>query len=338
MLWAVLGAGGLALLHVPAGALIGAMVATGAAALAKRPVEAPGWALGPLFVLTGTATGSAVTPEALGAAALWPFSLVALVGATALLTGAGYAIFRRFGGCDRQTAFFAAAPGALTAVIVLAEAEGADMTRVAIAQTLRLAVLAAVAPLALSTVHSPAPLHDGAGLVGAAGWGLTAAAALAGGLIARALKWPAALFLGPMAAVGALHGCGLVGAAFPPWALTLISGALGATVGLRFRGVDVKDLLRFLPASLAALLAMAAIGLAAGWLAGTLSGVGPAAGMIAFAPGSMDVMIAISLALGASPAYVAAHHTVRFLGLMLGLPTLAEWLRRGGRARDAKTV
>ena len=76
-----------------------------------------------------------------------------------------------------------------------------------------------------------------------------------------------------------------------------------------------------------ALTVMAAVGLSAGWLAGRLTGVGPAAGMLAFAPGSLDVMVAIALALNAHPAYVAAHHTARFLGLIAALPWLATRLR-----------
>jgi uncharacterized membrane protein AbrB (regulator of aidB expression) len=102
------------------------------------------------------------------------------------------------------------------------------------------------------------------------------------------------------------------------------SAALGAIVGTRFAGVDPKALLRFLPTVLVALLAMTAIALAAGWGAGVLSGVGPVAGVLAFAPGSMDVMIAISLAVGATPAYVTAHQTARLLVLLAALPVFAR--------------
>ncbi len=299
-----------------------------AAALMGRPMSAPAPVLNTLYLITGAATGAAITPEALKAAITWPLSLLWLAVATTLLSAGGYFVFRRLGGCDRQTAFFASAPGALTAVLVLGEAEGADMTRVAVAQTLRLGLLAATAPLVLSTVQVPHLPPPGHGLDGWMGWLALAAAALAGWWGAQRLRWPAAVFLGPMAAVALVHATGLVGVTFARPFLAAASAGLGATTGMRFRGVAPAVLLRFLPASLAALAVMAAIGLGCGYLAGVLSGVGAAPGMIAFAPGSMDVMIAVALALGANPAYVAAHHTARFLALMLGLPFIAERFKR----------
>ena len=104
----------------------------------------------------------------------------------------------------------------------------------------------------------------------------------------------------------------------------IASAGLGAMVGTRFRGVNPGHLLSFFPPATASFTVMAAIGLTAGWAAGALSGVGPMAGMLAFAPGSMDVLIAIALASGQGPAYVAAHHTLRLLGVMAALP----WIGR----------
>jgi hypothetical protein len=299
------------------------MAGVAGAALAGRPVGATPEVYAALLALTGTATGASITPAAVQAAITWPLSIAVLTVATVLLTGAGFFVFRRLGACDGPTAFYAAAPGALSAVLALAQAEGADMSRVAVAQTLRLAALAAAAPFALAGVHAlPAPPPEN-GLSGPLGWSVIICGCAAGWLLARRLKWPSAPFLGCMAASGLLHVTGTVGVVTPHWLVLVTSAGLGAMVGARFRGVPAGALVRFLPIAAAALLAMAAVGLSAGWLAGRLSGVGEAAGMLAFAPGSMDVMIAIALTLGAAPAYVAAHHTARFLGLLAVLPWLA---------------
>ena len=68
---------------------------------------------------------------------------------------------------------------------------------------------------------------------------------------------------------------------------------------------------------------MVAVSVPVGIVVGTLAGVGPAAGMLAFAPGSMEVMTAIALTLNAHPAYVVAHHLFRSLLLMALVPVLA---------------
>jgi membrane AbrB-like protein len=300
------------------------MAAVAAAALAGRPVVAPGFVQSALLFLTGAATGAAITPAALAAAATWPLSVAWLCIATAVLCLCGYLVFRRLGGCDGPTAFYASAPGALSAVLMIAEEQGADMSRVAVAQTLRLTILAGVAPFALSAVHVAPPPPPTHGLEGLAGWALLLAASVLGWLLARRLKWPTAPFLGAMLGSGLVHLTGVVGVTIAKPALMVLSAGIGALVGVRFRGVSLSALARFLPVSAAALAIMAVVGLGSGWLAGRLTGVGPAAGMLAFAPGSMDVMIAIALALGANPAFVAAHHTARFLGLIALLPWLAR--------------
>ena len=325
---AVFGAAGgtlLLLAHVPAGGLVGAMVAVAAASLSGRPTGAPVQIQTALFLFMGVAVGATVTPDALRSALVWPLSLAILVAATFVITVIGDWIFQKLGRCDPVTAFYASAPGAFSMVIVMAQADGADMAQVASAQVLRLAALTAASPLLLATAPlHPLQAHLAARMQGAPAWALLGAAVAVGWALAEKLKWPSASFLGPMAASALVHGAGLISVSFPRPVVMVASAALGAIVGTRFSGVKPMELLRFLPTVLVALLAMTGIALGAGWGAGLLSGVGPTAGVLGFAPGSMDVMIAISLAVGASPAYVTAHQTARLLVLLAVLPVLAR--------------
>ncbi len=331
---AVIGAAGallLTLLQVPAGGLVGAMAAVAIASLCGRPTGFPVPLQAVMFMVVGASVGAAATPEAFRSIVAWPLSLAILLVSTILMYAAGYWIFRRFGHCDPVTAFFAAAPGALSAVIVMAEGEGAVMSRVASAQALRVAVITAGSPFLLTAFHLHTPAHLGAtGDQSWLAWSLLIASAPLGWLAAARLKWPSPAFLGPMALSGALHAAGLLTLS-PPRAVVLVASAgLGAMVGTRFRGVHPGHLLSFFPPATASFTVMAAIGLTAGWAAGALSGVGPMAGMLAFAPGSMDVLIAIALASGQGPAYVAAHHTVRLLGVMAALPWIGPKIRPAG--------
>jgi len=315
----------LTLADVPAGALVGGMLAVAAASLCGRPTGAPPQIQTALFMVMGVAVGATVTPDALRSALVWPLSLVILAAVTFVITAVGDWIFQRLGKCDPVTAFYASAPGAFAAVMVMAQADGAVMSQVASAQVLRLAALTAATPILLATapIHAVHPVAL-SGLQGLAGWSVLLVGTLIGWLLAGRMKWPSASFLGPMAASALLHGSGLVALSFPRPMVMVASAALGAIVGTRFSGVKPMDLLRFLPTVLVALVVMTGIALGAGWGAGVISGVGPTAGVLAFAPGSMDVMIAISLAVGASPAYVTAHQTARLLVLLAALPAFAR--------------
>ena len=321
---AAAGAGVFTVLRIPAGAILGALLFSAAAALSGRRLGWPAPLRNLLFFVTGVGAGASVTPAALKAAQVWPLSILALVAATLLMWLAGALAFRRLSGVDRRTAALATAPGALSAVMVLSEEQGADVVSVAVAQTLRISSLVAVAPLALGLGHSaPAASHAVSGFPPALAWGALLAAAVAGWRLAVWLKWPVPVFLGALLGSGLLHGGGLVSVTLPPWIVQAAAAGLGAVIGSRFSGIRVRDLVTLLPASLGTLAIMAAIGVPAGALVGWWIGVGPVPGLMAFAPGSMEMMIAVSLSLNAQPAYVAAHHVVRTLLLLALLPAMA---------------
>ena len=64
-----------------------------------------------------------------------------------------------------------------------------------------------------------------------------------------------------------------------------------------------------------------------------LLAVPPAQVWLAYAPGGVDVMTIMAIALGLDPAFVGGHHVVRFLALGLLLPL---WLRKELPARNAR--
>jgi membrane AbrB-like protein len=283
-----------------------------------------------LYFATGMGAGASVTPQAVRAALVWPVSIAALVVTTLAMWALGTVVFRRLSGVDTRTAVFATAPGALAAVMVLAEEQETDVVSVAVSQTLRISTLVAMAPLALSFGHvAPPAVHGTPMLAGPIAWAALVAAALAGFGLARQLKWPVPVFLGALLGSAVMHGAGVVTVSMPPSVFQVTAAGLGAIIGSRFAGIRVHDLVRLLPASLATLVVMALIGAPTGALIGWLIGVGPAAGLMAFAPGSMEMMVAVSLSLNAQPAYVAAHHVVRTLLLLAALPAIAaRWPQR----------
>ncbi|RAI30609.1 AbrB family transcriptional regulator, partial [Rhodoplanes roseus] len=49
---------------------------------------------------------------------------------------------------------------------------------------------------------------------------------------------------------------------------------------------------------------------------------------MAFAPGALEALTILAFTMNVDPAYVAAHHVVRFAALALAVPLLARWLMR----------
>jgi hypothetical protein len=56
--------------------------------------------------------------------------------------------------------------------------------------------------------------------------------------------------------------------------------------------------------------------------------------MIAFAPGSVDAMMLLALALNLDPVYVGAHHLTRIFFVSLTMPLMARRTARSLRIRD----
>lgn len=323
---AAVGAVAAALAGLPAPALIGAVIATSAAALA-------GWLKGfprrwrdVVFVALGATMGSAVTAETIAGIARWPGSMVALGLAVTAMTAASYLVLNRGFGWDRTTAFYASPPGALSATLAMAATTDADMSKVAVAQVIRVFILTMAAPIAIVWTGG----HTPAQATGAASAGLVEMAAILGAGVLGALVFhrfriAGGLMVGAFLASAALHAGGLVEGKLPAW-LTLPSFvALGAIVGTRFSGLKPRTILALLAPSLAAFAVVAALGIgfaaAVGWaLALPVSQV-----FVAFAPGALETMMLTAFLLGLDPAYVGAHHVARFLALSFTVPVVARF-------------
>lgn len=318
------GGGGLAhLAGLPAAWLAGSTIAVSAAAIAGVRVGLPGRLRDVVFVVLGVSMGTGVTPESLERAIHWPISLAVLAVFIAAVIGAGFLYFRRVSGWDRESAFFAAIPGALSYVLALAVTSRADIPKVATAQSIRVFALVAVLPMAIGGLQDVVPpvlppVGGPAEILA-----LVAGCALAGLLAAR-LKVPAGLLTGAFFASAAAHGSGLVSTGLPPWLTIAAFVALGVVVGARFLGTTPRLLLVLAGASLGGLAVSLAVSVLAALAVVALTEATLGQALLAYAPGGLEAMIALSLLLGIDPAYVATHQLARFVLIALTLPLAAR--------------
>jgi membrane AbrB-like protein len=323
--------GGLAMLAgLPAAWLSGAMIAVTAASLGRLDTRLPMPMIGFAFLLIGTALGAGLTPELLASLAAWPFSLAVLALSVVFVTLAVRSFLRRVAGWDAETAFFAAIPGALSYVIAVASATGADLRKVAVSQSVRIFLLVAVLPPVIVAIEGGGPTASTARVASAAELGVLLAASLAGGFAFSRLKIPGGLLAGSFAASAALHGSGMVAGTLPAPAIVAGFLLLGALIGSRFAGTGLRYLIGILAASLGAFLVATVVALTAAVLVSRTVTVPIDQAIVAFAPGGLDAMMSLALALHMDTAFVAAHQFARFAGIAFTLPFIAR------RARPAR--
>jgi membrane AbrB-like protein len=327
MLIAAAGGGLFTWLGLPAAWLTGSMLATVAAAFAGLPVGLPVRLRDTAFLLLGISMGASATPESIAQMQAWPGSLALLALSVAATMLAAAVYLEQVHGWDRVTARCASIPGAFSAVVVIASGSEADLPRVVLAQSIRIFTLVALMPaiLALTSPTTGAVITTATSVTNSLPEVLVTLAA--SGILAAAmarLRVPAAPLLGAMVASALLHATGMVHGRFPPTLVIVGFVATGIVIGGRFRGTSLITLRRTIPGAVASVLLALAISAAIAGLGTALLGLPFGQLWLAYAPGGVEAMAAMALALNLDPAFVGAHHILRILGLNLISPV---WLR-----------
>jgi membrane AbrB-like protein len=327
MFFAAAGGTVLGLAGVPGGWLSGAILSVAGAALSGRPMHVPLPLNRIIFVLIGTSLGAVVTPETLQGIATYPLSVVVLIVAMAAVSYAGGEYLRHVHGWDRVSAFLGAAPGGLSQCIAVATELDADVRGIAIVQTIRVVIIAVGLPAGLAVVGLVAPSSRGLGgefsLAKLDELLILLVVSAVVAAIAYRIRFPGGLLFGAMLSSAALHGTGLIHAAMPWWAANTAMIVLGGITGSRFANTPVRLLWRFMGAALGSFAVATGIaGIFAGILVVSLS-LRAADVLIAFAPGSVDAMMLLALALNTDPVYVGAHHLARIFFVSLTMPLTA---------------
>ena len=337
---AIAAAGGaaLGLIGVPAGWLSGSILAVAGASLAGRPMLIPTFLMRAIFVLIGISLGAVVTPETLHGMATYPVSIAVLILAMALISVGGAGYLRLIHRWDNVDAYLAAAPGGMSQVLALGAELGGDLRAIAIVQSIRVVVIAVGLPAGLSMLglvgQAPPRVTGGLSIGVLDELAILVAASTIVAIIAYRIRFPGGLLFGAMLTSAVLHGSGLIHAVMPWWAANTAMVAMGAITGSRFANTPPRMLLNFVGAAFGSF--AVAVTIAAAFAAVLISVLSLRAAevMIAFAPGSVDAMMLLALALNLDPVYVGAHHLTRIFFVSLTMPLVARRTARSLKIRS----
>lgn len=322
--------------------LMGSLFATGAVAAVQGQNFPKGYhfpsglRLG-FVALIGALIGAQVDPEMLAqAGALWA-SLLAVLIFVGLGHTFNYQVFRRLGGYDRPTAFFAATPGGLIESIEMGTAAGADTRLITLQHYWRIILVIVLVPAGLSLLHGEALGSAGGERLSSDAQGdlsglpmlvLVAGAGLALGRLARL---PAAALVGPLVLSALASVTGLTQLHSPEWVVALAQVVIGVSIGARFIGVTPAMVRRSVGYAVVSVLGMLALGGSLALLAGPLSGEGTQVIFLALAPGGAIEMGLVALSLSVNPAVVTFHHLFRIGVAVVDIALVGRWMgfRRG---------
>ncbi len=321
--------------RLPLAWMIGALVFVTILAVAGAPMRMTQRIRQPMVAILGVMLGSAFSPEmAERLPGWWP--TISLLGVYVLVTTLIlYRYFRHLFGCDRVTAFCAGTPGGLNEMVLVSDELGGDSRFVALIHSSRILLTVLILPFAFVALgiydrnSRPAmgmsifdfPLQE---------WAILLACAVAGYYGARAVRMPAAAVTGPMLVSAAVHLLGWSTASPPAELVAAAQVALGAMLGARFAGVELAMVLRAISISLGATIIMLSLTVVFSITLVNLVDESVSALVLAFAPGGLAEMSLIALALGIEAAFVASHHILRIVMIVMIAPGIFRRRERKG--------
>ena len=318
-------------LKLPLPWMLGALCLTLTASVIGLPIRTPDALRPPVIAVIGVLLGSGFSPELLGQVPGWLPSLAMLALYAALSALIVVPFYRRVGGFDPVTAYFAGMPGGLAEMMMIGRAMGGDDRRIVLAHAARIVItVAAIAfwfRLVLGYQVSGNPGGPSLLSMSVQDVAILVFCGVVGALLGTRLRLPAPTLLGPMILSGIAHATGLTASAPPPGLVIAAQVALGTVMGCRFLGVAARDVGRALMLSAVATAAMLTLALGFAFALHAMLGLDRSLVLLAFAPGGLSEMSLVALAMQAEVAFVALHHVVS-IALVVAIAPLALRLWR----------
>ncbi len=326
--------------QTPLAWMIGAMCVTTIAAISGAPIKSSRGLRNVVIPVLGIMLGSAFTPEAVKNVHLWVPSLVSMLIYVALVAALVGTFFYRVIGVGAITSFFSATPGGLATMVVLGGDKGGDERTIALTHSVRILLTVLIIPIwfrlfagyqpggldTLGTI-STIPLSDAALLL------LCGFVGVYGG---KLLRLPSAQVLGPMLASAGFHLAGITDAKPPVEVVNIAQIVIGAGIGARFAGIDLRFVARVMAAAIGSTIFMVVLAAIIALGLEHTTGLPFQSLLLSFAPGGLAEMALISIAMGIDPAFVSSHHLLRVAFMVSAAPLVFHFLEKKFGIKDDK--
>ncbi|MBT3553524.1 MAG: AbrB family transcriptional regulator [Rhodospirillaceae bacterium] len=314
-------------LRMPLPWMLGPLFGVTIAALSGVNIWMPEWPRSLMIGVLGVFFGTTISPDFAEQILTWLPSIVTLLISVTITTAIVMAYFRAFAGHDPVTAYFSANPGGMIPMALMGRHYGGDERLISMIQSIRMVLTVITFPIAFRFLAGYEPtgiVGTGATLTDMApiDFPVILALAIVGALVAKRLRVPVPLLLGPMILIGFLSVAGVGSWQIPDGLVAFAQLVIGARIGATFKNIRLKTVgVQLVHAVIAAYMMMGLAVLFA-WLATFASEIPAPALILAFAPGGFAEMTIVGFGLGADIAFIVSHQLIRFF-FIIGLVPVA---------------
>jgi membrane AbrB-like protein len=317
---------------VPLAWMLGALFVTMFARVAGAPIDVPIWVRANFLILIGLFLGESFEGVKFAELLQWPISIVGAMLYVPVAAFCAYLFYHFVAREEKMTAICSSIPGGLIAVVVVSGSLGADERQVALAQSLRIAIVVCMAPLvAFGLLGYPPPsdaVFDKHALIALDDLAILIIGAFAVMWVMQRYRVPIPYMVGPLLASAVLRIAGLVEGVLPHQLIELALVVTGSSIGTRFVGITPGRLLSFGLLTLGGTTILMLVSAVFALAISALTGQDFLVALLAYAPGGVAEMSLIALAIDANPGFVAIHHVARIIFVLLTVPVLTAWVGR----------
>ena len=232
---------------------------------------------------------------------------------------------------DRSEAFFAALPGGLYTMVTFAEDLGISIRRLGLIHTMRVTLIVVVLPFLIEGLLGQDLARTVAGgksllEMTLPTLGIMLLIALVGWWLAERTKLPGGIMIIPMLITAALQLGGVTAAAVPTELVIIAQVVLGASIGGRFSGLELREISNALLHSCGYVALALAVTTVTALALAAATPVSLWAGIIGFAPGGLAEMSLVALGLGLNVGFVVTIHISRIMVVVLTGPLIYRML------------
>ena len=316
---------------IPLAWFLGPMLITSIITLGGIETKMPKLALSSTLIILGLYIGNYIDKSLFQQIHQWFWtSLVMLVYiVVSVLLVSKY--LEKFSGYDKKTSIFSAAPGALGPLMILAEGERSDLSRVATSHLIRLIIIITIFPFIVNSFYNvenniinfnsiePQSEIDLLYL-------LILSVILI--IIFDKLKVPAALLSGTLVASGFLQITDLATYKISDDVVNICLLVLGSSVGCRFANKSFKEISNNALHSFVATLMLVALGLLAALVAGLFIDKNFFTLLLSYCPGGIYEVAVIAIFFDLDPEFVSFHHIIRLLLILFIVPVILRLVQK----------
>lgn len=307
--------------------LMGGAIAVGCAVALGFKAKLHNRVRNALFIGIGLQMGASASPDTLQLLGQWPITLSALAIELVVIVGLCALYLHKVAKLDLGTAYLGSFPGHLTLILALATSGTGDPRKIMVIQTTRVALLTLCAPIGglFLQMGTFSTASEGPMAITTLAFAV-AACAFVGWVFAK-FRVAAGYVLGSMLVAMTLKLTGNFHGQLPQPLVAITFIGMGALIGAAFSGVSRAEITSALTSGIVASAISIAVVTVTSLITAQFVDMPFGQLWLGLAPGGIESMGALGVALGYDTAFIAGHHVVRMLLLILAIPLVAMMFR-----------